>query len=100
MSFFSFCVADTDGKISVTLNDVLQFWNGANQVPPLGFHVQPSIDFFTREPDIRNGGYLNRLPSSSTCGLVLFLPRGITVPDDFEQAMITAIHSSGGFGKL
>jgi len=75
------------------------FWTGAQNVPPGGFRiglqrVDPSIDFFTPRPGI------TALPTSSTCGLVLHLPRGMEDPELFDSNVVRAIKESGGFGKV
>jgi len=40
------CPGDND---SVTLDSLLTFWTGADQIPPMGFPTRLKIDFFTRE---------------------------------------------------
>ena len=80
----------------VTFPDLLGFWTGARSVPPGGF-ADPArlrIEFFTVEPGSR------RLPSSSTCGLVLLLPRGVEDPDEFAKTMSYVLLNTEGFGRL
>ena len=81
-----------------SLEDLFMFWTGTTTVPPGGFRVsntpiQPSIAFFTKDCP-------GRLPSSSTCGLVLYLPRGTTDPLAFHGEVIRGIKMSGGFGRV
>ncbi len=42
----------------------------------------------------------HRLPSSSTCSLTLFLPRGVSEPDHLKALLKDAIGMSAGFGKI
>ena len=58
-----FVLVCTDGESVATLEDILIFATGANEPPPLGFHPNPTIQFWN---DVR--------PKSNTCGNVLFLP--------------------------
>ena len=63
-------------------------------MPPGGFQ-DPSrlrVDFYTMEPDTR------RLPSASTCGLVLMLPRGVQDAEQYDETMTFAIQNTEGFG--
>lgn len=90
--------ANDRGDEDVTLEALFMFWTGAREVPPGGFQVDnnpihPSIAFFTKDEP-------GRLPSSSTCGLVLYLPRGITDKDLLRQELTRAILESGGFGRV
>ena len=78
----------TDGG-EVSLNEVLAFWTGAASIPPLGFDKDLGVSFVS--------GEIRRLPSASTCGMVLQLWRGYTDPDEFSADMVKAIRWSGGF---
>jgi len=75
------------------------FWTGADRVPPLGFDHQLHVKFFSLQAST-DGKLERRLPTSSTCGLVLMLPRGITEPDDMEHMMVQSIRCSAGFGVV
>lgn len=68
------------------------FITGADSIPPLGFQGQPSIDFYTPEN--------RRLPFASTCGMVLFLPRGIQEEEELTDMLNTALKGYSGFGKI
>lgn len=87
---FHLLAADSE----VTLPMLLAFWTGCDVLPPGGFPVQPRVTFFTQEEGIR------RLPGSSTCGLVLMLPRGQTDADAFNETMVFVLSNTYGFGKL
>ena len=81
---------------AVTFSDLLGFWTGSRSVPPGGFK-DPSklrIDFFAAEPGIK------RLPSASTCGLVLQLPRGVEDVEEFEETMTFVVQDTEGFGRV
>ncbi|XP_071844842.1 uncharacterized protein [Apostichopus japonicus] len=78
----------------IGLNHVLRFVSGADVVPPTGFHKQLEISFFTPVQGRRN------FPTSSTCGLELHLPRGISDLEIFKRDMMEAILGSPGFGKI
>ena len=66
MHVLVFCYSEgsCDG---VTLEAVLTFCTGADAEPPLGFHVQPSLQFNHDEP-------CRKFPIANTCGLILRLP--------------------------
>ncbi|KAA0724142.1 hypothetical protein E1301_Tti020080 [Triplophysa tibetana] len=76
----------------VTFEEVLVFITGADSIPRLGFRGQPRIDFHTPEN--------RRLPFASTCGMVLFLPRGIQEEEDLTDMLNTALKGYCGFGKI
>jgi len=52
----------------VTLSQILDFWTGADAVPPLGFEKKLTIDFYVLDP-------WQRLPTSSTCSTTLFFTK-------------------------
>ena len=78
----------------VKLSEILTFWTGADQVPPGSFDHDLKIVFFTQEINER------RLPSSSTCALQLWLPRGVEELNSFTDMMKTCIKETEGFGKI
>ena len=53
------------------------------------------IDFYDQE--VEEGG--KRYPYASTCGLQLFLPRGVEDLSSFEEMMKESIFGSYGFDK-
>jgi HECT-domain (ubiquitin-transferase) len=85
-------VADRDAGIS--FEDLLTFWTGAASVPPIGFDKMPTLDFFTRIQGER------RFPTASTCGLVLFLPRGVVDSDELLELLVFGVQNTAGFGKI
>ena len=89
------CFAESQ-VVPVTFSDLLGLWTGARSMPPGGFQ-DPSrlrVDFYTMEPDTR------RLPSASTCGLVLMLPRGVQDAEQYDETMTFAIQNTEGFGRV
>ena len=77
------------------VKDVLQFITAADTVPPMGFYHDIFIDFYDQE--VEEGG--KRYPYASTCGLQLFLPRGVEDLSSFEEMMKESIFGSYGFDK-
>jgi hypothetical protein len=77
------------GEADLTFQDVLAFFTGAERIPPLGFHNQPTLNFNDNNP----------FPTASTCGIVLTLP---TQYHDnyrlFKEKMVFALKYHGGFG--
>ena len=78
----------------MSLSDLLVFWTGADRVPPCGFDHPLEIQFYSQEAGDR------RLPSSSTCALILWLPRNINDPDMLWGMLVDALTMSAGFGKI
>ena len=72
-----------------TLADFMQFLCGCHHVPPSGFDVQPTIRFLAE----------GRLPTVSTCGLVLFLP-SLEDEEEFSRAMVFGILNSPTIDKV
>jgi len=90
------CCAE-DGS-ELTLSDILVFWTGAEVLPPCGFESALTVQFYSQET---SGAYkLRRLPSSSTCGLILWLPRDVDDPDCLWSMLVDAVKLSAGFGKI
>ena len=56
----------TDGEVKCSLEDVLIFFSGSANIPPLGFPMKPSLRFLCGEEA--------RLATASTCDLVLRIP--------------------------
>ncbi|XP_039525893.1 G2/M phase-specific E3 ubiquitin-protein ligase-like [Pimephales promelas] len=83
-----------NNELDVTLEDLLIFVTGADSVPPLGFPHNCEIQFYDQEPGSQ------RFPFSSTCALILYLPRGITEEAIFKDLMQMSIKGSVGFGKV
>lgn len=82
-----------DVASQLRLADILTFWTGADTVPPCGFNSQLTVSFYDPGED-------RRLPSSSTCSLTLWLPRGVDDPDILWALLLDAVHMSAGFGKI
>ncbi|ROI15246.1 G2/M phase-specific E3 ubiquitin-protein ligase [Anabarilius grahami] len=77
---------------TITFQEMLVFITGADSIPPLGFPGEPRIEFYTQES--------RRLPFASTCGMVLFLPRGIQEEEELTDLLNTALKGYLGFGKI
>ncbi|XP_061191725.1 uncharacterized protein LOC133199956 [Saccostrea echinata] len=83
---FEAMCADCEANIlEVTLNDLLAFWTGAAEVPPLGFDKRLKIRF------------KHQLRVAHTCELEIHLWRGYSDPDNFRDDMVKAIQWGGGF---
>ena len=75
----------------MSLEDILSFFSGASNVPPLGFDISPSL-LFDHEAVY---------PTASTCALQLTLPTRYS--DDYNQfksKMTQAFTCHGGFGLI
>lgn len=73
----------------VTLQRVLNFFSGAEELPPLGFPNPPILNFNSE----------NVYPTSSTCALQLTLPdKYYSNFKEFEKSLDTAFLFHGGFG--
>ena len=89
-TYFNF--PDTDSILH--LEDVRTFWTGAGRVPPCGFDKRLTIEFYSMEIGQR------RLPSSSTCALIIWLPRNVADPDTLWSLLNNAMTMSACFGKI
>ena len=85
-----------ENQSDITLQDVLVFITGADNIPALGFPKPIDIHFY--DNDLANN--CRRRPWTSTCALTLNLPRGIEDPDELSNLMKECILNSPGFGKL
>ena len=56
----------------ITLGSILQFATGMDEEPPLGFELQPSIQFVAANEGIK----WSFIPKANTCSKTMFLPRG------------------------
>lgn len=80
------------GRCGTTLEKVLTFSTGSDQIPPLGFNPLPSIKFWD---DVR--------PRANTCDLTLYLPlfpksSNEVEYEDFKEKMDDGILNSPIFG--
>ena len=57
---------------SVTLGSILQFATGLDEEPPLGFELQPCIQFVAA----LQSNKWSFIPTANTCSATLFLPKG------------------------
>ena len=80
------------GAAEITLANLLNFWTGADQIPPGGFETKLFVEFYSMEPKII------RYLSAHTCSLTSLLPRGIGEPLEFKQLMETALTGCQRFG--
>ncbi|XP_022099747.1 uncharacterized protein LOC110984172 [Acanthaster planci] len=67
-SFETFLLECEANSTGVSLSEVLEFWIGAEDIPPYGFQMPLLIDFYSTTPGIRH------LPSAHTFMPVLWLP--------------------------
>ena len=83
----------TEGANICSLEDVLVFFTGANQVSPLGFDKECTITFI-HDPAAK-------LATSSTCDLELRLP---TCHEEdytsFKEAFVMSLKDNDGFGGV
>jgi len=91
----SVLVSDERSNCGLKLPDILTFWTGADGIPPGGFGQMLQLQFYSRGSDERR-----RLPSASTCSLILWLPRDCSDPEDFMSMIKDAVNMSAGFGKV
>ena len=77
-----------------TARDLLAFVTGSNIPPPSGFGKLIDVEFYTQEVGIK------RLPFTSTCALMLNLPRGISSQEEMENMMQVVLLQGLGFGKI
>lgn len=82
-----------DQCVDVSFAELLSFITGTDNIPPRGFQKKIDIQFYTSESG-------TRLPSASTCSLVLFLPRGVRDPNEFKAVMLRSLKESQGFHKI
>ena len=72
-----------------SLVELMQFFCRCRQEPPSGFESKPSVHFLAER----------RLPTVSTCGLMLSLP-SLEDEEKFVEAMVFAILNSPTFDKV
>ena len=89
----AYVFAETISQLA--LSDILQFWTGADALPPCGFPSRLQLCFCSRGPDESH-----RLPSASTCALVLWLPRDVDDPEVMWQRLVDSVSLSAGFEKV
>lgn len=81
-----------DSEAEVSLKDVLSFFTGAQQPPPLGF-LPGTLRF--------NEDAKAEFPTASTCSLDLTLPtKHYQSPSLFNERLVYALKNHGGFGLL
>ena len=81
------------GEIECTVEDVMAFFSGASEVPPLGFEKQPTIVF--------NHANNSILTTVSTCDLKMRLPtiHGSDY-EKFKDALFLSIRGNDGFAGV
>ena len=57
---------------TITLGSILQFATGLDEEPPLGFELQPSIQFVAATEELK----WSFIPKANTCSKTILLPRG------------------------
>ena len=77
-------------QASPSLKDIMIFLTSCESVPPLGFSMNPTIDFTDEE----------QFPVSSTCSLTLTFSRKTkTSFTDFKEIMDLTVLGSEGFSR-
>ena len=71
----------------MTLQKVLSFFTGAEEVPPLGFPHDPTLLFSAENP----------YPTASICAIQLSLPLQYASYVEFRKAVAYAMLNHGGF---
>ena len=87
-------IVNLGGRAAVSIQEVLEFWTGADKVPPCGFPSDLRVEFYSKEANVQ------RMPNSSTCVPVIRIPRGIDDPTELTKLMEYAIQCGHGFGKI
>ena len=83
------------GNSDGSLQKLLQFITGSNEVPPLGFHKGITVKFKHGCPE----GCKCR-PTSSTCDLSITFPLHYDGSGNFNMMISSAVVEGVGFGKL
>ncbi len=78
---------DEEDAQSVSLQRVLSFFTGADEVPPQGFPRDPVLNFAEQH-----------LPTASTCALELTLPTSHADSTLFNKFLTMGFLCHGGFG--
>ncbi|KAJ8307297.1 hypothetical protein KUTeg_015381 [Tegillarca granosa] len=89
-SLYSFNCLLQDLEAEISLHDLLIFWTGSSDIPPLGFHKQLEINFV--ENNEKKKKKKNKLPVAHTCDMSLELPRGVGDPSEMMRIMDLAVH--------
>lgn len=77
----------------ITLEDILFFATGCREIPPMGFNVEPSVEF-----QHSCEGQEGRYPKANTCSCVIKLPVAHNNFDQFKENMEFGIANGGGYG--
>jgi hypothetical protein len=72
-------------KYTVTLPNILSFFTGADEVPPLGFPHQPTLSFSSSNP----------YPTASTCAIQLYQPNTSLI--QLSGRLLHMLLNHGGF---
>lgn len=83
-----------DGSRAVTLEKILIFVSGVEQIPPLGFPQRPQIQFL--HTPLEDSTW-RRYPEANTCSIILRLPIHATF-ENFVEYMESGILQSPTFG--
>ena len=75
---------------TVSLGDILSFYSGANDIPPLGFPHEAELNF----------NPIAVYPTASTCAIQLTLPTKYRHFDEFKNRLDQPFTMHGGFGLL
>lgn len=82
------CLYTGRGSSDILLSTVLNFFTGADEIPPCGFPHDGVLSFNAANP----------FPTASTCAVELTLPTQYNNFYSFKQKMDIALLYHGGFG--
>lgn len=92
VTYFIATVCTIENKVECSLEDILVFFSGADNVPPCGFQgVTPTLLFLHGNAS---------LPTASTCELEFRLPAKYSHYAQFKDAMILGLRGNDGFGGV
>lgn len=102
LNYISLYFADCDGKLQVTsptgdteefvisLDQILAFFTGVPEEPPMGFDPKPSLLFQNK----------SKFPIANTCSNQLHLPLEEVAYDVFKYNITFGIVNTAGFGQI
>ena len=86
--FFSDGMVVTESGVTVALKDLLVFFSGSDETPPMGFSSTPVLGFTDEE----------QLAVASTCALKLTVPCVHRDYETFKNFMVLSLKGHDGFG--
>ena len=80
-----------EGTTECQLEEILIFFSGAEKVPLLGFMKDAALVFL---------GCDEKLPTASTCSIILRIPTCHSTYEEFAECMFLALKGNDGFGGV